>query len=119
MFSLEGEYAFGYTKLAGEVTHDSLETAAGHERATRVVHPGSPDARRPAGSWPVDTKARTRLPESATTTTTTLRVGEVCVGFRLDELHGSRQLRRTEKPTSLRSQTGRSVCPSSGRGGGW
>ena len=35
MFSFEGEYAFGYTKLAGEVTHDSLGTATGHERATQ------------------------------------------------------------------------------------
>ncbi len=35
MFSFEGEYAFGYTKLAGEVTTDSLGTATGHERATQ------------------------------------------------------------------------------------
>jgi len=30
MVSLEGEYAFGYTKLTGEFTYDTLETAAGH-----------------------------------------------------------------------------------------
>jgi hypothetical protein len=27
---IEGEYAFGYTQLSGEVTHDTLQTASGH-----------------------------------------------------------------------------------------
>jgi hypothetical protein len=30
MVAIEGEYAFGYTKLSGEFTHDRLETATGH-----------------------------------------------------------------------------------------
>ncbi len=30
MFSVEGEYAFGYTRLTGEMTHTRLETGIGH-----------------------------------------------------------------------------------------
>src|SRR5207247_4436029 len=34
MISLEGEFAFAYTRLTGESTHDTLETAAGQAVAT-------------------------------------------------------------------------------------
>ena len=33
MITVEGEYAFGYTKLSGELVHDRLDTAVGTERA--------------------------------------------------------------------------------------
>jgi len=33
MMTLEGEYAFGYTKLSGEFTYDRLETSISRERA--------------------------------------------------------------------------------------
>jgi hypothetical protein len=33
LVALEGEYAFAYTRIAGEVTRNSLETAFGHEEA--------------------------------------------------------------------------------------
>ena len=33
MAAVEGEYGFGYTRLAGEFTHDWFETSTGHDRA--------------------------------------------------------------------------------------
>jgi hypothetical protein len=35
MYALEGEYAFGYTKLTGELTRSRVDTAAGHANATQ------------------------------------------------------------------------------------
>jgi len=97
MFSFEGEYAFGYTRLAGEVTTDSLGTASGHERATQWFIQGIQSL---SARWFVSGRheGADAPPRVGTTARTTLRIGEACIGYRLDEaftIRGSFVTRKT------------------------
>jgi hypothetical protein len=81
MVALEGEYAFGYTRLTGEFTHDTLETSTGHAVATewfvQGVHTLSP-------RWFVAARheAATAPPRSIDKPAPTLRMTELTGGFR-------------------------------------
>jgi hypothetical protein len=84
MLSLEGEYAFGYTRLNGEMTHTRLETASGHAVArqwfmqgVQAIGPRWFVAGRHEGAT-----APIRLSGGPHPT---LRVNEATVGYRLTE----------------------------------
>jgi hypothetical protein len=85
MVSFEGEYAFGFTKLSGELTRDALETGVGSETAyawfVQGVHTLAPRwfvaARQEGTSAP---PLRTGIVPG---TRTTLQVVETTVGFRV------------------------------------
>lgn len=82
MVSLEGEYAFGYTKLTGEFTYDTLETAAGHGIAREWFLQGVQTL---SPHWFVAARSEgaNAPPRSATAAVPTLRVSEVTGGYRL------------------------------------
>jgi len=81
MVSLEGEYAFGYTKLTGELTHDTLETATGQAAASEWFIQGVQTL---APRWFVAARheGANAPPRSAGASAPTLRVSEVTGGFR-------------------------------------
>jgi hypothetical protein len=82
MVSLEGEYAFGYTKLTGEFTYDTLETAASHVVAREWFLQGVQTL---SPHWFVAARheGANAPPRSATAAIPTLRVSEVTGGYRL------------------------------------
>lgn len=82
MVSLEGEYAFGYTKLTGEFTYDTLETAADHVVAREWFLQGVQTL---SPRWFVAARHEgANAPRrSATAAVPTLRVSEVTGGYRL------------------------------------
>jgi hypothetical protein len=82
MVSFEGEYAFGYTRLTGELTHDRIETAAGHGAASQWFLQGVQTI---SPRWFVAARheGANAPPRSATGAPPTLRISEVTGGFRL------------------------------------
>jgi len=84
MIALEGEYSFAYTKITGEMTRDSLETASGHAVATEWFLQGVQSltprwfiaGRHEGANAPPRTPGGNRP---------TLRVSEVAVGRRLSQ----------------------------------
>jgi hypothetical protein len=82
MVSLEGEYAFGYTKLTGEFTRDNIETASGHAIASEWFVQGVQTI---SPRWFVAARQEgaNAPPRSPTAAVPTLRVSEVTGGFRL------------------------------------
>ena len=82
LVSLEGEYAFGYTKLSGEFTYDTLETAASHVIAREWFVQGVQTL---SPRWFVAARheGATAPPRSASAAVPTLRVSEVTGGYRL------------------------------------
>jgi hypothetical protein len=85
MLSVEGEWAFGYTKLSGELTHDSIETTTGTETADewflQGVHTLTPRwfvAGRHEGASAPPLRVGAVPPSRRT-----LRISEATVGFRL------------------------------------
>jgi len=82
MVALEGEYAFGYTKLSGEFTHDKIETATGHSIArewfvqgVQTISPRWFAAARYEGA--------NAPPRTSNGPVPTLRMTEVTGGFRM------------------------------------
>ena len=82
MVSLEGEYAFGYTRLTGEFTHDTIETAAGHSVASEWFIQGVQTI---SPRWFVAARheGANAPPRTADKPSPTLRVSELTGGFRL------------------------------------
>jgi hypothetical protein len=82
MVSFEGEYAFGYTKLTGEFTHDTIETGAGRAVATEWFLQGVQTL---SPRWFVAARheGANAPPRSADKPAPTLRVSEATGGFRL------------------------------------
>ena len=82
MVSLEGEYAFGYTRLTGELTHDTIETAAGHSVASEWFIQGVQTI---SPRWFVAARheGANAPPRTAGKPSPTLRVSELTGGFRL------------------------------------
>jgi hypothetical protein len=82
MMSLEGEYAFGYTKIAGEVTHDTLELSTGHVVATEWFLQGVQTL---SPRWFVAARheGANAPPRSVGKPAPTLRVSEMTGGFRM------------------------------------
>jgi hypothetical protein len=82
MVSLEGEFAFGYTRLSGEFTHDALETAAGQAVATEWFLQGVQSL---TPRWFVAGRyeGANAPPRSAGKAAPTLGVSEITAGFRL------------------------------------
>jgi hypothetical protein len=85
MVTIEGEYAFGYTKLTGELVHDRLDTAVGTARANawfvQGVHTLSPRffvAGRLEGVSAPPLRTATVLGAR-----TTFQTGETTLGYRL------------------------------------
>jgi hypothetical protein len=84
MIALEGELSFGYTRLTGEMTRDSLETASGHAVATEWFLQGVQSL---TPRWFIAGRheGANAPPRATGGTTPTLRVSEVAVGRRLSE----------------------------------
>jgi hypothetical protein len=82
MVALEGEYAFAYTKLTGEVTYDTLETASAHAAASEWFIQGVQTL---SPRWFVAARheGANAPPRTVGLPTPTLRVSEVTGGFRL------------------------------------
>lgn len=82
MVSVEGEYAFGYTKLTGEFTHDAIETAAGHAIAREWFLQGVQTL---SPRWFVAARheGANAPPRSSTAAIPTLRFSEITGGYRL------------------------------------
>jgi hypothetical protein len=82
MVSLEGEYAFGYTRLTGEITRDRIETAAGHSAASEWFIQGVQTI---SPRWFVAARheGANAPPGTADKPLPTLRVSELTAGFRL------------------------------------
>jgi hypothetical protein len=82
MVSLEGEYAFRYTKLTGEFTHDTIETGAGQSVANEWFLQGVQTL---SPRWFVAARheGANAPPRSVDKPAPTLRVSEVTGGFRL------------------------------------
>ena len=82
MVSLEGEYAFGYTRLTGELTHDTIETAAGHSVAREWFIQGVQTI---SPRWFVAARheGANAPPRTVDNPSPTLRVSELTGGFRL------------------------------------
>lgn len=83
MISVEGDLAFGYTRLTGEVTRDSLETASGRAIATewflQGVHSLTP-------RWFIAGRYEgANAPPRPGGVGTTLRVSEITGGYRLSQ----------------------------------
>jgi hypothetical protein len=85
MVTIEGEYAFGYTKLSGELVHDRLDTAVGTARANawfvQGIHTLSPRffvAGRLEGVSAPPLRTATVLGAR-----TTFQTGETTLGYRL------------------------------------
>jgi hypothetical protein len=100
MISVEGEYAFLYTKFSGEVTRDSLETGVGQEAAyawfVQGVQTLTPRwfvaARQEGANAP---PLRTGIVPG---TRTTLQIIEATVGFRLSREFTLRSSAYVRKP---------------------
>ena len=97
MISLEGEFAFAYTRLTGEFTHDTLETAAGQAVATEWFVQGVQSL---TPRWFVAARheGANAPPRSVGKAAPTLRVSEVTGGFRLSQdftLRGALTRRKT------------------------
>lgn len=82
MVSAEGEYAFGYTKLSGEITYDTIETAAGHAIAREWFVQGV-ETLSPRWFVAARHEGANAPPRSATAPIPTLRASEVTGGYRL------------------------------------
>jgi hypothetical protein len=82
MVSLEGEYAFGYTKITGELTDDRIETAAGHAVAREWFLQGVQTI---SPRWFVAARheGANAPPRPSTSAVPTLRVSEVTAGYRV------------------------------------
>ena len=84
MMAFEGEWAFGYTKVSGELTHDTIETATGTEHAEQWFIQGMHTLTPrwfAAGRWEgVNTPP---LTPGAPAFLRTLRISEATVGYRL------------------------------------
>ena len=117
MVSLEGEYAFGYTKLTGEFTRDTLETGTGHDdrqqwfiQGVQTLSPRWFVAARHEGANAPPRPSASRAP--------TLRMSEVTVGFRLSTDFTIRTAVVRRKTYFSPSPTSRSAPRSSGRDAG-
>ena len=105
MVSLEGEFAFGYTRLSGEVTRDSIQTATGHAVATEWFVQGVQSL---TPRWFVAGRQEgaNAPPQFAGSTPPTLRVSEVTVGYRVSKgVHGPNRVSPAARPTSAASRT--------------
>lgn len=82
MTSVEGELAFGYTKLTGEVTRDAIDTASGPVTATQWFIQGMHTL---APRWYVAGRyeGANAPPSKVVGTRPTLRTSEVAAGFRI------------------------------------
>jgi hypothetical protein len=111
MYSLEGEFAFGYTRLAGEMTHTRVQTGTGHAVARQWFVQG---VQAVAPRWFVAGRhegviAPVRVPGGAHPT---LRVNEATVGFRASEaftLRGALVTRKTYSSPTVDTQIGLSL----------
>jgi hypothetical protein len=114
MVNVEGEYAFGYTKIGGEVTRTRFEVAGGHETArawfVQAAHTLSPRwfvaARQEGASAP---PLRTAL---AVRPRRTYQMTEATLGYRLSRdftLRGSYMGRKAYTRTVCDQQIGASV----------
>lgn len=82
MASVEGDFAFGYTKITGEITRDSLETATGTAHATQWFIQGSQTL---APRWVLGLRHEggNAPPSPFLGPKPTLRLSEVAVSYRL------------------------------------
>jgi hypothetical protein len=114
MVNLEGEYAFGYTKISGEVTRTQFEAAAGAAIASawflQAAHTLSPRwfvaARQEGVSAPPLRTALTVGPRR------TYHMSEATVGYRLSRdftLRGSFMTRKAYTRTAWDQQAGASI----------
>jgi hypothetical protein len=84
MMSVEGEWAFGYTKLSGELTHDAIETATGTETADQWFIQGMHTlSARWFAAGRFEGANTPALPLGAPPFLRTLRVSEATAGYRL------------------------------------
>jgi hypothetical protein len=114
MINVEGEYAFGYTKISGEVTHNRLDTALGRDVARgwflQGVHTLSP-------RWFVAGRQEgVSAPALRTLTTVgprrTMHTSEATIGYRLSTdftLRGSYMSRKAYTRTTWDQQVGMSI----------
>jgi len=114
LVSTEAEYAFGYTKLAGEVTRDVLETAIGSETAYGWFLQGSQTL---SPRWFVAARQEgTNTPPLRTRVSVgprrSFHITEATVGFRLSTeitLRGSFVARKSYTRTAWDQQVGTSL----------
>ncbi len=111
MTSMEGEFAFGYTKLTGEVTRDAIGTASGTVSATQWFIQG---AQTLTPRWYVAARyeGANAPPSRAAGPRPTLRVSEVAAGFRISPeftLKQSFSMRQTYFRPAVDHQIGASL----------